>query len=140
MNSTISIPRTLANRLLSLAQLNPNIEICGLIACAKNKDKNKQYKVYPVNNIATNNECVFEMDPQQQISAFKKIRENQQSLFAIYHSHPNSDALPSKKDINDSAYNDALNIIISLKTKGVIDMRGYFYNEDNAQKIKLIIE
>jgi len=140
MNSIISIPRTLANRLLTLAQLNPNIEICGLIACAKNKDKNKKYNVYPVNNIAANNECVFEMDPQQQINAFKKIRENQQTLFAIYHSHPNSDAIPSKKDIDDSAYNDALNIIISLNTEGVMDMRGYFYDAGNVKKIKLIIE
>ncbi len=138
MNSIICIPRTLANRLLTLAQLNPNIEICGLIACDKNKDK--KYHVYPVNNVAANNECAFEMDPQQQIHAFKKIRENQQTLFAIYHSHPNSDAIPSKKDINDSAYNTALNIIISLNTEGVIDMRGYFYDAGNVKKIKLIIE
>ena len=136
MIQTISIPRTLANRLLTLAQLKPDTEVCGLIS---NNTQNK-YQVYPVNNIANNARRVFEMDPQQQINAFKLIREKQQTLFAIYHSHPDSDAIPSVKDLNDATYKDALNIIISLNTKGVLDMRAYFYKKDKVQSVDLIIE
>jgi len=136
MNQTISIPRTLANRLLTLAQLSPEAEICGLIS----NDSNKNYRVYPVDNIADDSRCIFEMDPQQQISTFKQIREKQQDLFAIYHSHPNNDAIPSKKDLADSAYTDALNIIISLNTAGVLDMRGYFYKQDKVETVDLVIE
>ncbi len=132
MNHTIALPRKLANRLLSLAQLAPETEICGLIS--------DQYHVYPVDNIADNTRCVFEMEPQQQINAFKKMREQQQTLFAIYHSHPNSDAIPSQKDLHDSAYKDALNIIISLNTEGVLDMRAYFYKQDATESVDLIIE
>jgi len=135
MNQTISIPRTLANRLLTLAQLSPEAEICGLIS----NDTDENYRVYPVDNIADDNSCIFEMDPQQQISAFKQIRGKQQDLFAIYHSHPHSDAIPSKKDLADSAYTDALNIIISLNTEGVLDMRGYFYRQDQVETVDLII-
>ena len=136
MNQTIIIPRTLANRLLTLAQLTPDVEICGLIA----KKNAQKYQVYPVDNIASNKSCVFEMQPEQQINAFKLIREKQQSLFAIYHSHPDSEAVPSKKDLNDAAYKDALNIIISLSTKGVLDMRGYFYHDDKIETVDLIID
>ncbi len=136
MTQTISIPRTLANRLLTLAQLTPEVEVCGLIATTPNRN----FQVYPVDNIANNSRYVFEMDPQQQIDAFKNIRDNQQELFAIYHSHPNGEAIPSEKDINDSAYHSALNIIISLSTQGVLDMRGYFYQPNNAERIDLIIE
>ncbi len=136
MIPTINIPRTLANRLLTLAQLTPDTEICGLIS---NGPENK-FKVYPINNIASESHCVFEMQPQQQINAFKEIRDNHQALFAIFHSHPNSDAIPSKKDIHDASYPDALNIIISLNTEGVLDMRGYFYQEDKIENVKLVID
>lgn len=136
MTQTICIPRTLANRLLTLAQLTPDTEVCGLIS---NNAENR-YQVYPVNNIADNAHSVFEMDPRQQINAFKLIREKQQTLFAIYHSHPDSIAAPSAKDLNDAAYKDVLNIIISLSTKGVLDMRGYFYKKDNVKSVDLIIE
>ena len=136
MIQTISIPRTLANRLLTLAQLKPDAEVCGLIS----KNMENKYQVYPVNNIAENTHNVFEMDPQQQINAFKLIREKQQTLFAIYHSHPDSSAIPSAKDLRDATYNEALNIIISLNTKGVLDMRAYFYKKDKVESVDLIIE
>ncbi|MCW8935978.1 MAG: M67 family metallopeptidase [Gammaproteobacteria bacterium] len=136
MNQTIIIPRTLANRLLTLAQLTPDVEICGLIS----KNNQQKYQVYPIDNIASDKSCVFEMQPEQQINAFKLIREKQQDLFAIYHSHPDSEAIPSKKDLNDAAYTEALNIIISLSTKGVLDMRGYFYKNDKVETVDLIIE
>jgi len=136
MTQTISIPRTLANRLLTLAQLSPDKEICGLIS----GDSNNKYQVYPIDNIADKPNCIFEMNPQQQIEAFKNMRQSQQTLFAIYHSHPASDALPSARDLHDSAYAEALNIIISLNTKGVLDMRGYFFQQGKAEVVELRIQ
>ena len=136
MTETLSIPRTLANKLLTLAQQAPETEICGLIS----QQTGRQYRVYPVDNIAADKACVFEMDPQQQINAFKQIRDNQETLFAIFHSHPDSAAIPSTRDLNDAAYDDVLNIIISLSTRGVLDMRGYYYRENAAQKVDLVID
>jgi len=133
--TTISIPRTLANRLLTLAQLSPEAEICGLISI---KADNK-YHVYPIDNIASDKSCIFEMQPKQQIEAFKTIRETHEELFAVFHSHPHSAAIPSNKDINEAAYDSALNIIISLSTRGVLDMRGYFYQNDKVKAVELII-
>jgi len=135
MTQTTCIPRPLANRLLTLAQFTPEAEVCGLIA----HDSNNNYPLYPIDNIADNPQYAFEMHPQQQINAFKEIREKQQNLFAIYHSHPSSAALPSTKDLHDSAYDDALNIIISLNMKGVLDMRGYLYQQGKFETVKLII-
>lgn len=134
--TTIYIPRTLANRLLTLAQLAPQTEICGLIST----QPSNKYRVYPIDNIAADKACVFEMDPTQQISAFKTIREEQETLFAVFHSHPHSAATPSNKDIDDAAYESALNIIISLSTRGVLDMRGYFYQNNLARPVELVIE
>jgi len=96
--------------------------------------------VYPVDNVATDTRSLFEMQPQQQIKAFKSMREKDETLFAIYHSHPHSAAIPSEKDLNDAAYSDALNIIISSATRGVLEIRGYFYKENTVETVELVID
>ncbi len=136
MTDSVTIPRPLANKLLTLAQHNPEAEICGLIS----HDADKHYRLYPIDNVAGDSQHLFEMDAQQQIAAFKTMRENNESLFAIFHSHPDSAAMPSARDINESAYADALNIIISLSTKGVLDMRGYFYRNNSVEPVDLAVE
>jgi len=136
MTDTLTIPRTLANKLLTLAQQAPEAEICGLISSRTDR----HYQVYPIDNIATDTGSLFEMDPQQQISAFKTMREQQETLFAIFHSHPHSAAIPSAKDIDEAAYTEALNIIISLSTQGVLDMRGYFYRNEQVEPVDLAID
>ncbi len=136
MSKTITIPRTLANKLLTLAQQAPQAEVCGLIG----KSAEGEHSLYPVQNIASDSACVFEMDPQQQIDAFRKMRDQQQQLFAIFHSHPHSAAVPSSRDLDEAAYETALNLIISLDTTGVLDMRGYYYHNDQAEAVDLVIE
>ncbi|VAW65467.1 hypothetical protein MNBD_GAMMA09-2987 [hydrothermal vent metagenome] len=136
MNETLTIPRSLANRLLTLAQLTPDAEICGFIS----RREDQQYHVYPVDNIAADSSRLFEMEPQQQLAGFKNMREQKESLFAIFHSHPHSAAIPSEKDLNDSSYTEALNIIISLSIQGVLDMRGYFYRNNSVEAVDLVID
>ncbi|MGH8497879.1 MAG: M67 family metallopeptidase, partial [Methylococcales bacterium] len=82
---------------------------------------------YPVNNIAERPALRFLMDPAQQIDAMRNIRENHEDLFAIYHSHPTAPAEPSATDLEQASYPDALQIIISLNTQGVLEMRGFRY-------------
>lgn len=136
MTDSYTIPRTLANKLLTLAQHQPEAEICGLIA----RSDDNCYQLYPISNVADENGHLFEMHPQQQIEAFKTMREQQQSLFAIFHSHPHSAAIPSVRDVKESTYNDALNIIISLSTKGVLDMRAYRYQNERVQPLELHVD
>ena len=136
MKDSIHIPRPLANRLLTLAQSQPEAEICGLVS----RSDEGQFNLYPVDNIAADRGCVFEMEPQQQIDAFRQMREQDQQLFAIFHSHPHADAIPSTKDLEDAAYAEALNLIISLNTKGVLDMRGFYYVENQPRSVELVID
>lgn len=136
MTDSIHIPRPLANRLLTLAQSQPEAEICGLVS----RSNNGRFHVFPVENIAANSGCVFEMEPRQQIDAFRQMREQNQQLFAIFHSHPHADATPSTRDIEDSAYAEALNLIISLNTRGVLEMRGFYYVDGQPSAVELVID
>jgi proteasome lid subunit RPN8/RPN11 len=133
---TLALPRPLINKILAHAQKNSDLEVCGLIG--NNPSEGKDY--YSINNISNNPDCRFLMDAPQQIKAMKQMREKQQTLFAIVHSHPTADAKPSQLDIKENTYKDVFYIIISLNTKGVLEMRAYIQQEDSMKEIELLLE
>lgn len=131
---TVQIPRTLVNQLLHQAQLSPAKEVCGLVG---RKDDN--CICYPIENVATDASVLFALNASEQLAAFKDMKEKGEDLFAIYHSHPNSPAIPSRIDIDEANYMDALYLIISLNTKGVLEMRGFYLNDGQTEEVELII-
>ena len=133
---TLYLPRPLVNKMLAHAQHNPSVEVCGLIA----NDAADQKVYYAIDNVAENPGCRFLMDAPQQIKAMKQMRDRQQQLFAIVHSHPKTDARPSALDIAENSYREAFYIIISLNTRGVLEMRAYRQLLDSMQEIELILE
>lgn len=45
------------------------------------------------------------------------MRKRNEQLFAIYHSHPSGEALPSATDVAEVSYRQALQFIISMTHK-----------------------
>lgn len=133
---TLYLPRPLVNKLLAHAQQSPSIEVCGLIG----NDASDHKDYYAIENVAQDPGCRFLMDAPQQINAMKQMRDRQQQLFAVVHSHPTTNARPSALDIKENSYKDVFYIIISLNTKGVLEMRAYTQLQDSMQEIELILE
>ncbi|HEX9625864.1 MAG TPA: M67 family metallopeptidase [Acidiferrobacterales bacterium] len=127
----VRLPRPLVNQLLGLAQHAPREEICGLIAGRDGHYLN----AYPVSNIAGDRGHRFEMDPRGQIDALRAMRERDEELMAIYHSHPDAPALPSLTDIAQHEYPGLLYLIVSLDTEGVLEMRGFRIRDGAVQEI-----
>lgn len=117
----IQLPRTIVNQILSHAQHSPEDEVCGLIASRGGIPCHS----YPVDNVSSEPDRLFRMDPKQQIDAMREMRESGEELFAIYHSHPHAPAAPSVADLEQAAYPEALYLIVSLDTKGVLEMQGF---------------
>lgn len=133
----VTIPRPLVNQMLHHAQLLPETEVCGLIG-AHNE---KPVSCYPVSNIAKNPAYHYEMNPAEQIEAMRKMKETNETLFAIYHSHPHAGAFPSRKDVVMANYPETLYLIISLNTKGVLELRGFRLHPDHStQEVILLLE
>ncbi len=135
MQAEIQIPRKLTNQLLHLAQQTPDQEVCGLIG-SKNS---VPATCYPIKNIADQPQNRFQLDASEQITAMTSMRENQEQLFGIYHSHPTAPATPSIMDLKQAAYPDALYLIISLNTKGILEMRGFKITQQTALEIPLTL-
>jgi [CysO sulfur-carrier protein]-S-L-cysteine hydrolase len=132
-NTDIQIPRKLTNQLLHLAQLSPDLEICGLVGSKNGLPST----CYPISNIAEQPQQRFLLDAKQQIAAMTEMRNQGETLFAIYHSHPNAPAEPSIFDLEQSAYPDALYLIISLNIRGVLEMRGFKINQKKPVEVPL---
>lgn len=133
--SEIALPRTLVNRLLAHAQQSPEAEVCGLIGA----HAGAPVHVYPVANAAADPARLFAMEPTAQIRAMAQMRERGETLFAIYHSHPHAAAAPSARDLADAAYPEALYLIISLDTRGVLDMRGFRLHGQDVEPVALLL-
>jgi proteasome lid subunit RPN8/RPN11 len=134
----IKLPRSLVTQLLHFAQSSPSREVCGLIGI----DRQRLYHFYPIPNVAESPDNRFEMEPLAQIATLRDIREQEQNLFAIVHSHPNSAAEPSAADLIEIGYPAALYLIISLNTQGVLEMRAYRLDEKSQvfHEVPLIMQ
>jgi len=135
MNTELSLPRTVVNQMLAHAQHNPEQEICGLISQAA--DQSVRY--LRIDNRATDKSQRFEMDEKQLIDSLRQMRERGEKLLAIVHSHPHSAALASRIDIEQAQYPDAYYLIISLNTRGVLEMRAYKISNGAASEVKVTI-
>lgn len=128
----IHIERTIITQILNHALQAPEQEVCGLIGTRAGSAR-----VYPIKNIASERDHLFAMDPQQQIEAMRRMREAGEELFAIYHSHPHAPATPSVLDLEQAAYPETLYLIVSLDTKGVLEMQGYRLRGQRMEPVEL---
>ncbi len=133
----VEIPRALVNQILHHAQASPELEVCGLIGAKQGEPTSW----YPVANAAAMPQVRFQLDPKGQIEAMRNMREQGEALFAIFHSHPTAPAEPSPVDLAEAAYLDTLYLVISLNTKGVLEMRGFWIAADKAvEEITLVLQ
>jgi proteasome lid subunit RPN8/RPN11 len=132
----IALPRSLVNQLLHYAQSSPDLEICGLIGARNGLPGT----CYPVRNIAEQPDCRFALDPEEQINAMRRMGERGEELFALFHSHPAAPAEPSATDLEQAAYPDALYLIVSLNTQGVLELRGFRIGADRrVNEVELLL-
>lgn len=133
----LRIPRPLTMELLHHAQASQDQEVCGLISARQGTP----ISCYPITNVSDNPSQLFELDAKEQVNAMRKMRERNEEFFGIYHSHPTTEAIPSVTDLQLAEYPDAVYLIISLKTKGVLQMRGFYLSKhNNFTEIRLLLK
>jgi len=114
----LKIKKSDYNLIVNTAVENYPFESCGILA-GKN---NIVEKVYKMKNVSDKPEICYFMDPKEQINVMKEIRISDMELLAIYHSHINVKAYPSKRDIELAFYPDAFYIIVSVFDKKFQEM------------------
>lgn len=89
----------------------PN-ECCGLVGGFNDA---RAATVYPLRNIAADPLVTYEADPEDLFAAQRSMRDRDERLLAIYHSHPRSDdPKPSQTDVRLAYYPTAVYFIVGL--------------------------
>jgi [CysO sulfur-carrier protein]-S-L-cysteine hydrolase len=99
----------IVDQILEQARSSLPLECCGLIAGTHGVGA----RVIPMVN-ALASSVAYEMDPAELIAAMRSLRQSGDELAAIYHSHPNGPAEPSRSDIERAYYPEAAYLIVSL--------------------------
>ena len=116
----------------------PN-ESCGLLGGTIEGDVKTIEKVYLLTNIDESNEH-FSMDPKEQLSAIKDIRQKKGVLLGNFHSHPESPSRPSQEDIR-LAYDPKMNyLILSLMNPEELVLNSFHIEKGEVTKEELVIE
>jgi [CysO sulfur-carrier protein]-S-L-cysteine hydrolase len=91
------------------------LECCGLLA--GRRDAGGELRVtrhYPLGNAAAS-PVEYESDPASMFAADKDMRRNGWDVLAVYHSHPTSPPIPSRKDLARRYGDGVADLIISLQ-------------------------
>jgi proteasome lid subunit RPN8/RPN11 len=92
------------------------LECCGLLAGVVRADGVGEVRLrYPLINIAAS-PVEFESEPNSHFSADRDIRRQGWDVLAIYHSHPTSEPIPSRKDLERNNWPQVVSLIVSLTT------------------------
>ncbi|HDZ77228.1 MAG TPA: M67 family peptidase [Candidatus Omnitrophica bacterium] len=116
-------------------------EACGILAgqiCRLAGGISKIELAYPLENISDSPAMCYEIDSKRQLEIQKELRAKKLDMVAIYHSHTESDAYPSKKDLELAYYPDSFYLIISLKNKADPQMRAFKIVDGNILKADII--
>ena len=57
----------------------------------------------------------YRVDPAQHVALQKRLRGTGRIIAGAYHSHPRTDAVPSRSDLDEAFYPDFVYVIVSLK-------------------------
>lgn len=112
----------------------PN-EACGLLAAA---EKDSATDFFPMKN-ADNSAISYFMEPKEQLSAFKAMRERGLEMRGIFHSHVASEAYPSQKDVRLAFYPDVSYLIVSLSDSEKPVLRSYHIQDEAVKEEEIKI-
>lgn len=102
----------------AIAEL-PN-ECCGLLTGPNGRVE----RIFRGTNV-DRSPYTYLMDPGEQLAAFKAMEADGHELVAIYHSHPQTPAYPSKTDVARAYYADTFSLIVSLQTRSAPVLRAF---------------
>ena len=124
----MKIPKDIYEQIILQAQKDLPNEACGYLA-GKNGIVTK---AYAIKNIDQSHEH-FSFDPEEQFAAIKDMRKENLAAIAVYHSHPETPARPSKEDIK-LAYDPEIYYVIISLAGDAPDIKSFKIKNNPAEK------
>ncbi len=127
------LPAELSRELVRVARAALPQEACGLLLGVDGRVR----AIHPARNRAgAEGGRRFELHPVDLMRAEERARERGWSLLAVYHSHPEAPAVPSRSDL-EGALPGCLQLILSLRGGRPTDLRLWRYAGGRAVRVEL---
>jgi proteasome lid subunit RPN8/RPN11 len=111
-------------------------EVCGLVAGQMGVAQH----IVPIPNRSATPETHFEMEATALLKAYKAMDAAGMVLIAVYHSHPNSNPIPSQTDIREALRNmpNAYQLIVSLK-QAQAQLQVWHIHNGHVDRVELLV-
>jgi proteasome lid subunit RPN8/RPN11 len=113
----------------------PN-ECCGLLAGVLEETQKgtlgRVQQRYPLVN-ALARPTAYESEPKSMFAAVRDVQRLGIDILAVYHSHPMSDPIPSRTDLERNYSTEVMNLIISLRETQP-RVRGWWLTADSFRE------
>ncbi len=129
MTFQLRLSRSILEEMLAQARAELPNECCGLLAGFLAKGTGRVEKRYPLVNAAAS-PVEYLSEPRSMFLADKDMRRRGLRLLAIYHSHPTTVPIPSKKDLANHYSPEVVHLIISLASDEP-EVRGWWLTESD---------
>jgi [CysO sulfur-carrier protein]-S-L-cysteine hydrolase len=135
MAQSLQTRRRVLGQLLDHARRQPNRECCGLLA----GQGGVITRAFPAANVATNPKKNYEIAPREIVRLLREFRERKLGFLGIYHSHPNSENVPSPLDIELAYYSEAFYFIVTPRPYAEKPVRAFSIREGRAVELEIEI-
>jgi proteasome lid subunit RPN8/RPN11 len=126
------VTSSVLRKLLAGARRDPAHECCGLLAGRSGEITT----IFAAQNSLSSSRA-YEIAPQELFTIFRKIRAEDLEHLGIYHSHPETENIPSEKDIGHAYYPDAIYFIISPKQDAPKPIRAFRIRDGNVAELSI---
>jgi [CysO sulfur-carrier protein]-S-L-cysteine hydrolase len=132
------IPRPIFEAMLAHAKAELPAESCGLLAGTIADGVGRVTLHLPlVNALASPTE--YESEPRSMLAAHKAMRAAGVDVLAVYHSHPTSEPVPSRRDRERNYGENVVNLIIGLR-RAEPEVRGWWLTAEAAREAMLQLD
>jgi [CysO sulfur-carrier protein]-S-L-cysteine hydrolase len=137
LGGAVRIPQALIEEMVAHAREDLPNECCGLIG-GGDGDARTLYQAR--NEFAS--PFSYRVDPADQYRIIEKeMREADEELVAIYHSHTKSAAYPSQTDLNEAAsWPEQVYLIVSLADPEAPDVKAFWLKDEKIAEAELVVE
>jgi [CysO sulfur-carrier protein]-S-L-cysteine hydrolase len=128
------LPEDMFNDIVGHALREAPRECCGVLTGRGGSPE----RLRPMTNVADGNRF-YEIDPTQLIELeFQELPKDDSEIVAIYHSHPESPAYPSRTDVELAFWPEAVYLICSLEHPAEPVVRGFRIHDGAITEVALM--
>jgi proteasome lid subunit RPN8/RPN11 len=129
----LAIPAAVLDAVIAHARLEQPNECCGLLA-GRVEDgvgiATTRFAI--VNDLAS--PTAYHTNARDLLAAFRAMRTDKLDVLAIYHSHPTSDPVPSRRDVAENTYGESVVHLIVGLASGKLDVRAWWITEEGYRE------